>query len=458
MNKFKKIIVWLMLFKFVSKIFLVIFLLSSYQSANALDAAYWNMNRALAQVVSDATVARGFSLNDPRTVNTLARMSPYIAGVAGTAATVVVGAVTAPAWTTVALALGVGAVINYTVGLGLDSLVKWLFRTDKLIDQSSQSSLANVNCTMNIGGDFFTAGFLDAAGGYTQYFGCDGVAVASQANFAKTGLQLTQPCIVSSGSAICGGMVATKYAGSTRACPAGTYSNGTQCVGWTYTTAPVPRQTAISAQTAINQIPAADLDMQLNPAIVAAIANRLWQLTSVQPGYSGLPYQTSNPITAAEVQRTYTNNPNLVPPTIRDFVTPAPVTTAQPTPFALPAPTTSTPIGTALVAQTAPAQVNPASASPLTNLGDDPAIGAPTLESTPTAQMILAPILNMLPGLRSFNVTSHAAICPTPTLNLVGKTIIMQAHCTLIDAIKPTLQASMLFAWAAIALFVILSA
>jgi hypothetical protein len=66
--------------------------------------------------------------------------------------------------------------------------------------------------------------------------------------------------------------------------------------------------------------------------------------------------------------------------------------------------------------------------------------------------------LNMLPSLRTFTVTGQTVTCPKPTVTLVGKTIIMDAHCIVIDSIKPILQTAMLFAWAAIALFIILAA
>jgi hypothetical protein len=64
----------------------------------------------------------------------------------------------------------------------------------------------------------------------------------------------------------------------------------------------------------------------------------------------------------------------------------------------------------------------------------------------------------MLPSLRSFNATGQTGTCPKPTVELLGKTILLDAHCTVIDPIKPTMQTVMLFAWAVIALFIILSA
>lgn len=87
-------------------------------------------------------ISRGFAANDPRFGATLSRASNGIAGVAGTAAAVTVGAVTAPGWASIALAAGIGAVVTYAVTLGIDALVNWLFRTDGKIDQSSSANLA----------------------------------------------------------------------------------------------------------------------------------------------------------------------------------------------------------------------------------------------------------------------------------------------------------------------------
>jgi hypothetical protein len=208
-------------------------------------------------------------------------------------------------------------------------------------------------------------------------------------------------------------------------------------------------------QQAVSALSQADLDKKLNPAVLAALANRAWQQAASQPGYDGLPYPQSNPITSAEVS-TWTNANPQYAPSVRDFVSPNPTTTANPQPWALPTNPTAT---TTTPATTPNANtVNPASANPQQNLGSDPATGAPQLEATPTAQQILQPVLNLVPTLRNFSASPHAGTCPKPSFSIVGKSITMEAHCTLIDNNKAVMQAAMAFAWAAIALFIILSA
>jgi len=93
----------------------------------------------------------------------------------------------------------------------------------------------------------------------------------------------------------------------------------------------------------------------------------------------------------------------------------------------------------------------------LANLGADPGTPAPQLENIPTAEQIVSPVLNMLPGHKSFTAASNPGTCPTPSIELYG-THTLNAHCVLLDANKSTIQIAMTFAWAALALFIILSA
>lgn len=239
------------------------------------------------------------------------------------------------------------------------------------------------------------------------------------------------------------------------ACVGSTYAYMGACVPYSYPLPqPVPSQSNVSPQAAINAVPAQDLDKQLNPAILAALANRAWQQAASQPGYDGAPYPQSNPITQAEVMPWVQANPQYAP-TVRDFVAPNPVTTANPQPWSMPANPTA-PVTTPTT-QPNPNVTNPAAQNPLTNLGPDPGTGAPQLEQIPTAQQILDPVLNMLPGHRSFVATSQPGTCPTPVIELYGSHT-MNAHCVLIEQNKSIIQAAMTFAWGAFALFIVLSA
>ncbi len=416
------------------------------------------VGRAVSGAIQDGMRSRGFAANDPRFASTLARVSPQLATVAGSAATVTVGAVTAPGWASVALAVGIGAVITYAVNLGLDALVRWLFRTDGKIDESGENLAIPTSTAMTAGGAYWKVSF-HSAGVNVDLAGGDGEAVARQGYYeyrSQTGqdTQAAPSCSITSTQVTCGVIYAIKQAtGAPASCPAGSlYKNGA-CGPYTFTApAAVPTKAGLSPQQATNDIPAADLDKRLNTAIVAALANRAWQQAASQPGYDGLPYPQSNPIRADEVGPWMEANPDFAP-TVRDFTAPNPTTSSNPQPWSLPQNPTS---ATTTPAQ-APNATNPAAANPLQNLGPDPGIGAPTLEQTPTAYQIAKPVLDLLPGLRSFQPQTQAGVCPRPTIELYGSHT-LDAHCRLIDENKSIIQTAMVFAWAALALFIILSA
>jgi hypothetical protein len=461
-------------FLLLKLIFTLIFFsqLTSALAPTPADAAYWNMNNALSGIVKSATEKRGYVPSDPRTYGTLQGISGAATASLGAAAgsalgLVTVGAVTAPAWASVALFAGVSSIVGYAVTLGLNGLQKWLFRSDNKLD-TAQASTAATNlvagqpCYYVAGTSSICTTSQDTA--YVSFY------LANSVFTSFTELTITpRP----SDWAITGKGYRSDVAGiwtsplnyayaraATVTCPPGYGEKTNACVSLAASIAALPSTAtgSFSGQTlttAVNAIPATDLQRPLNPELVAALANALWQRAAAQPGYQGLPYPQSNPITPAEALAFQQANPANWP-TVENFVQPRQTTVSNVVslPSSVPS-STSTP--TSFTTSPNPSTVNP-STQTLINLGADPAIPPPTLEPTPTASQILAPILNLMPTLRAFQVSSHSAICPKPSLSLLGKTFVMESHCTLIDTIKPILQAAMNFGWAAIALFIILSA
>lgn len=424
------------------------------------DPSYWNMNRALSGVTQQAIQARGFAATDPRIYGTLQGMGSAAIGTASTAAGVVGGAgvvtlagLTAPAWGSVVLFATASAVIGFGVNLALNGLVNWLFRSDKKID-------ADV-----------TAGSVDSSGGITAggsawrtsdnvnyLYGGDYAAVGNQARYniaarAGQGASYTPvSCTLNNATqATCGSInVTLQPSGAPASCPAGQFWVVNACTFYGY--AASGAYAAQTLQQAVDRLTAAERAKPLNPQLVAAVANQLWQQAASVPGYQGLPYPQSNPITTAEAQTWQTANAGNWP-TVGDFV--SPVATADSGAYSMPVNATSSNVTPAT--GTSPNTSNPSTQAQI-NLGADPGIGAPSLEATPTAVQILAPILGMLPELRSFNTGTHSAVCPRPTMNLFGGTQTMEAHCTLLDNNKSVIQAAMALSWALMALFIILSA
>lgn len=444
----KVLLYWLLAFLFATS--------NSPTWAQALpQASPDRVNRTVSGVMQQGLKSRGFAANDPRFGNTLAKITPSVASIAGTsAAAITVGTVTAPAWATVALAAGIGAVVTYSVSLGLDALVSWLFGDNSISDTVEGTPLDSSQGIQQGGAAWRTSDYV------TYLYGGDPAAIGNQARYnifkrgGGTGTYSPVTCeTVSTVQVKCGSIiVALISSGAPGTCPAGSFwiSGGCSLYGFAQTSS---SHTNATPQDAIARIPASDLDKPLNPAIIAALANRVWEQAAAQPGYAGLPYSHATPITQAEVQAWQQANPQYTP-TVRDFVSPNPSTSTSPNPWSLPS-DLADPKLTPVTSNTG--TTNPASESPQQNLGPDPGIGAPTLEQPPTAQQIAQPVLDLLPEFRNFHATAHTGSCPRPTIELYG-THVLEAHCTLIEDNKAVIQAAMTFAWAALALFIILSA
>jgi hypothetical protein len=92
------------------------------------------------------------------------------------------------------------------------------------------------------------------------------------------------------------------------------------------------------------------------------------------------------------------------------------------------------------------------------NLGPDPNVPDPTLEEPPDASTILSPLTSLFPELRSYQTPAHSADCPKPTFDVFGKSIVMDAQCTIAEQNRSALGAIMMAVWVLVGLFILLSA
>lgn len=420
-----------------------------------------NVNRAISGAMGHVMEKRGFAANDPRVANTIARMTPALQGIAGSAAVITVGTVTAPGWISGAVAIGIGVALTYAVSVAVDALVNWLFNPDGTIDQTGNEADKDPSAGIAPGVPAWRSKLWVTRSTTETIWGGDGFAVAREAEAsyrAVNGLTPNTPsCTLAAGgqSAICGNSIASLNAeGPPGACPKGTYWVAGNCSPYGFLApAGVPTVIGQTPQQAVNALPSTELGKELNPKIIAALADRAWQTAASQPGYDGVPYPFSKPVTEADVQPWVKANPELAPK-VQDFVSPNPVGPSNPNPWAIPL-DPKAPVIKPVIPNSG--TTNPAQDNPQANLGPDPGIGAPTLEAIPTAQQIANPILQLAPDLQGFHANGHAGICPTPTIDLYG-THVMDAHCKLIEDNKQVLQLAMAFAWAAMALFIVLSA
>lgn len=186
---------------------------------------------------------------------------------------------------------------------------------------------------------------------------------------------------------------------------------------------------------------------------MALMINGLWQKAATSSGYQGMPYVATQPVTATDVQNWAQANP-LAYPTVQALTQPvanvatdlAPSVSTQPTTPVTPA--TST---------TAPTATNPSTQSQ-TNLGPDPNVGPPTLEPTPTANQILAPILGLFPTFKNFSVPAHAGECPKPSFDALNTHFVLDGHCALFEQQRAVIYGAMVLAFMLISLFIVLSA
>ncbi|MBU9633633.1 hypothetical protein KTE60_30555 [Burkholderia multivorans] len=229
-------------------------------------------------------------------------------------------------------------------------------------------------------------------------------------------------------------------------CPAGTTLSGSQCVGQATGNTTTANQTLDQANKLLTQ---AQQQQAINDQTMAMMLNYLWQQAAAQPGYSGLPYQVSQPVQQSDVSSWRTANPSSAPQVGWLDV---------PIPTGGFAPSTSSTSYVPATSPTTPGTTNPGASQPAENLGPDPGNPAPTLEQTPTAQMILQPLLSLFPDLRSYAVPAHSAVCPKPSLTVFGRTMVVDQQCTLAEQFRSQIYAVFAVAFTIAAMFIVLGA
>lgn len=90
--------------------------------------------------------------------------------------------------------------------------------------------------------------------------------------------------------------------------------------------------------------------------------------------------------------------------------------------------------------------------------GKPPSVSVPKLEPTPTAQMILKPLLDLLPGFRTWQPPAHQAECPRPTFQVFQHAVRVDAICDIAQQNRATMHATMMLVFGLAALLIVLSA
>jgi hypothetical protein len=454
-----------MMRRFVSLLLVVSLLFSSFTPVHA-QALPTRFAVAVGGVIERNFARLGFAANDPRIASTLTAVgvaaNDSVFGVASGVGMVAAGVAGLPAWATVAIGLGIGALAFGAYKLLTSSspggIAVVLPATDPRLATnkpvSTEIGPRDVVCLPGQSGctPSVTSFASDVPNRHADYSGFqhavrnygDAAALANADLTAHPEYYcVSSPCAVTSvvpvGSDINQGMLQVNYSGGQPG-----YSYMYDSANPAYVpTAPMPETVPGTLDQIAAQMPPVAMTTPIDPQSMADIANEALRRAAAQPGYSGVPVPLNQPITPQDVIDWGNLNPGKMPtaadvlaPLPNGVVMPAPSGSALPSPYPSPYPSptpTPTPSDTFL---------------------------PPGMENTPTASQILAPILGLLPDFRSYVTPSHAATCPTPSVDVFNKHLVLDAHCTLLDSpgVRQVLYGVMAAVWTIVAIFIILAA
>jgi hypothetical protein len=407
----------------IRSLFLLLLALSACSGANA-QALPSRIGAEVLAVIKAKVGARGFAANDPRFGGTLSAAGVAVFEIASAA--VIAG--TAPAWGSVLAS----AAIAGAVGYGIQALANWIFNPDGTVTHTPASTpyVPDPDASWVWLGDGSQGWPIDSSGGSmgfcTAYYKGDTIHTVS----SSSGLA----CVVTSQFAGQSGTISFSSIGWIRRVADPNYQPTDSG-----STAPVTQPAAVALQALSD----AEKAVPLPNKVIADIADAAFRKAASDPGYNGVPYSMSDPITEADVAAFVQANPSFAVATVGDLA--QSVSASDPIGASGTAPVTGTP-------------TNPAASAPLVNLGSDPGIGSPSLEATPTGAQILQPLTQLMPDLKNFQVPAHQAVCPKPSFDLLGKTVVMDGQCTLFEGIRGELYNAMVLAFLLVALFIVLSA
>lgn len=223
-----------------------------------------------------------------------------------------------------------------------------------------------------------------------------------------------------------------------------------------------PETKTHSFESAIQDLTSDEKNQIVSPSTIANIANAIGTQLNQDPTYNGPPIPI---ITNEHVIKGNGGNANNLP-TIGQITQPISKPEEEiiynplnpPSPQAGTGPVTGTLPGTGSTVQPGESTTNP-DAQPV-DLGTDPGIGIPnpTLESTPTANAILSPLMNIMPDIKSLKINGKGGSCPTPEFNVFGRVMKLDSQCVLLEQNRTAIQAIMLVMFGLISVRIILEA
>lgn len=224
----------------------------------------------------------------------------------------------------------------------------------------------------------------------------------------------------------------------------GQYNQMGRCLG---DPSPVPGgyDTVQTLESASASVPESELAKDANPLLLSQLANQLWLDAASQPGYEGVPHPGYDAVSQWDVQNYLNEHPELWP-TVEDLLKAFP--RDETGRWTIPSGTTS---------PNPDPDPNPNPGGNV-DLGPDPGIPAPELESIPTAQMIIDPLTQLFPDLKNYQVNMPVGECPRPSFEVFGNSFTVSSHCDLLDQNQNVIQLFMMAAFGILSLLIVLRA
>jgi hypothetical protein len=443
--------------------------------ARALSPFPGSFNNLMTQTMEARGLRMGFVATDPRILATVEGMGDAAAGMA---TDVAVGAAAGTALTWGAVILGaviIGAGVYYLASDHKNS-VKCDSLTDcvmSLLSGSGHASLdagsvgywttagvfnVTVRCSEPSACAEFHASYM--ASQSTSYsYAVSGLTQYSSSQWNYNIVRTTLNCSTSCTSTTAGTVTHNNgtYTGPTCASGVASYSGSNASTIKCFDLTPNPVHSNPLALP--DALAPSELAKPMDPSLAALTANKLWQRAAAQPGYAGIPYSVTDPITTADMTKIQTASPSTWP-TLGDLDAPVAqgaVTGTTLTHVPLPANGTKTATDPGYVP--APAKGTNPSTQPLENLGTDPGVSAPDATSeTATATSIVDPLFNWFPSISGMNLSVPSGSCPTDSFDIWGKHLVLDQHCAFFEQYRAVIAAAMLAVWTMAAAVVLLRA
>ncbi|EEE3275725.1 hypothetical protein AXR31_004216 [Salmonella enterica subsp. enterica serovar Braenderup] len=189
-------------------------------------------------------------------------------------------------------------------------------------------------------------------------------------------------------------------------------------------------------------------DVSLSLDEVASFINQLLLDASSQPGYDGIPFSPSNPVTGSEISKVYPDANKL---NKFDWLYPS-----------------QNGVNGDININVDNSSSNPDSKPDIpsdgvinVDLGDYPEPTEPDISNVPSASEILQPIVDLFPFLKGFDISKSmraSVSCPTASFELFDKTYHVDTQCVLFEQNRWLIQLVSSIVWAFISLRIILSA